>query len=81
MQVCPIDWSENIEGRRAQGGVIRPMINPQDRPDWPEALYLISHKSRMGYTLEAPSDFPLTTRIDALNTAMSTALSLLTVHR
>jgi murein peptide amidase A len=73
-QVCPIDLSENIEGRPAQGGIIRPNIAPQERPDWPEALYLISHKSRQGYTLEAPSDFPLPVRINALVAAVNAAL-------
>jgi len=74
-QVCPIDLSENIEGRPAHGGIIRPNINPQERPDWPEALYLISHKARQGYTLEAPSDFPLNTRVDALVEAVKAALA------
>jgi hypothetical protein len=71
--ICPIDPSENIEGRPAQGGVIRPNISPAERPDWPEALYLISHKSRQGYTLEAPSDFPLATRVSALVAAVNAA--------
>jgi predicted deacylase len=73
-KVCPIDLSEIIEDRAAQDGIIRPNINPQERPDWPEALYLISHKSRQGYTLEAPSDFPLATRVDALVAAVKTAV-------
>jgi predicted deacylase len=64
-QVCPIDQSAMIEGREAQGGVIRPNISLQDRPQWPEAFYLITHKSRLGYTLEAPSDFPLPVRVAA----------------
>jgi hypothetical protein len=64
--VCPIDLSENIEGRAAKGGIVRPNISPHERPDWPEAFYLIVNKSRQGYTLEAPSDFPLQTRVDAL---------------
>ena len=72
--VCPVDLSENIEGRAALGGIIRPNISPQDRPDWPEALYLISHKSRQGYTLEAPSDFSLTTRVSALVAAVNAAM-------
>jgi protein MpaA len=79
-QVCPIDGSENIEGRPAQGGIIRPVIMPQDRPDWPEALYLIRHKSRLGYTLEAPSDFPFPTRVNALVAAIWTSLQLLTAE-
>ena len=73
--VCPIDHNEIIEGRPAQAGIIRPNINPQDRPDWPEALYLISHKARQGYTLEAPSDFPLSTRVDALVAAVQAAIN------
>ncbi|HEX9048225.1 MAG TPA: M14 family metallocarboxypeptidase [Verrucomicrobiae bacterium] len=77
--VCPVDLSEIIEGRPAHGGIIRPNILPQDRPDWPEAFYLISHKSRQGYTLEAPSDFALSTRVDALVAAVTAALEALTV--
>ena len=73
-KVCPIDLSENIEGRAAHGGIIRPKIIPAERPDWPEALYLISHKSRQGYTLEAPSDFPLATRVNALVAAVRAAI-------
>jgi hypothetical protein len=74
-KVCPIDLSESIEGRPAQNGIVRPNISPQERPDWPEALYLISHKSRQGYTLEAPSDFPLATRVNALVTAGNASLN------
>ena len=73
-QVCPIDASEIIEGRAAQDGIVRPNVAPAERPDWPEALYLISHQSRQGYTLEAPSDFPLQTRVDALVTAVRAAM-------
>ncbi len=64
-EVCPIDLSDKIEGRTASGGIIRPNLIPAERPDWPEAFYLITEKSRQGYTLEAPSDFPLPTRVAA----------------
>ena len=70
--------SESIEGREAKGGIVRPNILPRERPDWPEAFYLITHKSRLGYTLEAPSDFPLATRVNALVAGVSTALAALT---
>ena len=76
VKVCPVDLSENIEGRPAHGGIIRPVLNPPARPDWPEALYLICHKSRLGYTLEAPSDFPLATRVNALVVAVNAAMNL-----
>ena len=64
--VCPIDLSELIEDRPASGGVIRPSTDPRSRPDWPEAFWLFTHKTRHSYTLEAPSDFPLATRVAAL---------------
>jgi hypothetical protein len=74
-KVCPIDLSENIEGRTAKNGIVRPNIVLQERPDWPEAFYLITQKSRQGYTLEAPSDFPLSTRVAALVAGVNSALA------
>jgi hypothetical protein len=73
-KVCPIDRSETIEDRPAQGGIIRPNLDPNTRPQWAEAFYLIMHKSRQGYTLEAPSDFPLNVRTDALVAGVNAAL-------
>jgi protein MpaA len=75
-KVCPVDLSDTIEGRAARGGIIRPNLSPADRPDWPEAFYLISHKARLGCTLEAPSDFPLAARVSALITAVNAALDV-----
>lgn len=72
--VCPIDRSEIIEGRSARGGIIRPDLDPRHRPQWPEAFYLITHKTRLSYTLEAPSDFPVPVRVAALVSAVRTAL-------
>lgn len=79
--VCPVDRSEIIEGRPARGGIIRPQISTQERPDWPEAFYHLTHKSRQGYTLEAPSDFPLPVRVNALVAAVHAALGALTETR
>ena len=73
-KVCPIDRSEIIEGRTASGGVIQPKINPAERLDWPEAVYLITQKARQGYTLEAPSDFALAMRVNALVAAVRAAI-------
>ena len=71
---CPIDLSPVIETRPASGGIVRPDVDPLSRPQWPEAFYLLQHKTRLSYTLEAPSDFPLATRTAALVTAVKTAL-------
>ena len=71
-QVCPIDHSERIDDRPAKGGILKPVVSPEARPLWPEAFYIVLHKTRLSYTLEAPSDFPMPTRIDALCTAVKT---------
>jgi hypothetical protein len=63
-----------IENWPAHGGVLRPNIKPAERPQWAEAMYLISHKTRRSYTLEAPSDFPLAVRVQALTVAVRTVL-------
>jgi hypothetical protein len=73
-KVCPIDRSEMIEGRPARNGIVRPNVSPHDRPDWPEAFYMITHKTRQSYTLEAPSDFPLPARVNALAAAVNAAV-------
>lgn len=73
--VCPIDQSALIEGREAHDGIIRPAIDPTLRPQWPEAFWLLQHKTRLSYTLEAPSDFPLQTRIAALVAGVNAALA------
>jgi hypothetical protein len=73
-ETCPIDRSEIIEGRPAQNGIIRPNMDPHTRPQWAEAFYLIVNKTRFSYTLEAPSDFPLATRVDALVIGVNVAL-------
>jgi hypothetical protein len=73
-EVCPIDLSAEIEGRPARGGIIRPDIDPSSRPQWPEAFWLLNHKTRHSYTLEAPSDFPMATRVAALVTAVRAVL-------
>lgn len=75
--VCPIDPSPVIDGREANGGIIRPSLDPDSRPQWPEAFHLIRHKTTLSYTLEAPSDFPLTVRVAALVAGVRAALEAL----
>jgi hypothetical protein len=65
-EVCPIDMSLTIEGRPAANGIINPNVDPHSRPQWPEAFYLFTHKTRLSYTMEAPSDYQLVTRVGAL---------------
>lgn len=73
-EACPVDPSEVIESRPAHHGIIRPSVDPRTRPQWPESFFLLMHKTRLSYTLEAPSDFPLAVRLAALVTGVRTAL-------
>jgi predicted deacylase len=73
-KVCPVDTSPVIENWAAHNGVIRPNINPAERPQWAEAFYLVMHKTRQSYTMEAPSDFPLPARVAALTAAVRAVL-------
>lgn len=79
-KVCPIDLSETIEGRPAKNGIIRPETDPRSRLQWPEAFYLVSHKTRLSYTLEAPSDFALSVRVNALVAGVNAALQSQQTH-
>jgi len=80
-EVCPIDRSEIIEGRPAQNGIIRPSVDPRSRAQWPEAFFLLTHKTRLSYTLEAPSDFPLPVRVAALVAAVRAAVETIARSR
>jgi murein peptide amidase A len=77
-KVCPVEHSEVIEGRPAKGGIIVPTVNDLKRVDWPEALFLIMHKTRLSYTFESPSDFPLAPRVNALVAATTAAVEAAT---
>ncbi len=76
-EVCPIDMSLMIEGRPAVNGIITPSVDPRDRPQWPEAFYLFTHKTRLSYTMEAPSDFQLVTRVAAEVASVRAVLDLI----
>jgi hypothetical protein len=64
----------------AQGGIIRPSTDLNSRPQWPEAFWLLTHKPGTLYP-EAPSDFPLTTRVAALATAVRVVLEEVLARR
>ncbi len=73
-KVCPIDLSPIIESREVRGGIIRPSLDPLTRPLWPESFWLLQNKTRLSYTLEAPSDFEIGVRVNALAEATQAAL-------
>ena len=74
-RICPIEEAAVIDGRPAQGGIIRPDVDPAKRELWPEAIYLHAHHTRLGYTLESPSALALEERIAAQLAAVSAAVA------
>ena len=72
--ICPIDDSETIDGRSSVLGILRPNVDPKTRELWPESIYLQAHHTKLGYTIETPSGFPLEQRIRALTAAVTTAV-------
>jgi hypothetical protein len=79
----PIDLRPEIEEVRALGGVInrRDVLAKhgriEDRPDWPEAIYLSLHHTRVAITTESPMPFPLEARIAAQVAAVQTLMEAL----
>jgi murein peptide amidase A len=79
-QHVPIDLRPEIEEAPAHGGVIsrKDLIAKlgrfEDRPDWPEAIYLSVHHTRVSFTTETPKPFPLEQRIKAQIAAVTTLL-------
>lgn len=74
-RVCPIDLAAVIDSRPSREGIIRPNLDPELRPQWPEAFWLLQHITRLSYTLEAPSDFSIAMRVEALTAAVNCILS------
>jgi protein MpaA len=79
----PIDLRPEIEGVVAAGGIIerRDLIRLygaiEDRPDWPEAIYLSINHTKVSYTTETPKPFPLENRIKAQIAAVTVLLKSL----
>lgn len=69
-----IDRNPVIDGRPACDGVIRPESDPAQRDRWPEAIYLRAHHTSLCYTLESPSAFSLSDRIEMLTLAVRAGL-------
>jgi protein MpaA len=79
----PIDQRPEIEEAPAHGGVLSrkdliAKLGPiEDRPDWPEAIYLSINHTRVSYTTETPKPFPLAGRVAAQIAAVETLLAAL----
>ncbi len=73
--ICGVDRSPVIEGMPAKDGLItRPVADFEDRPLWPEALWLVVKRTDRNMTLEAPSAQELGIRVAALGAAVRAAV-------
>lgn len=78
-QHVPIDMRPEIEEVPAKGGVLsrKDLVlkhgRIEDRPEWPEAIYLSVNHTQVSYTTETPMPFPLEQRVQA-QIAAATAL-------
>jgi hypothetical protein len=79
----PIDLRPEIDEMPARDGIISrkeivALRGPiEDRPDWPEAIYLNLHHTKLSYTTETPKPFPLAQRVQAQIAAVQTLLEAL----
>ncbi len=74
--MMPIEASSLIDGRPVdEPGIIRPVSDPLLRTNWPEAIYLCQEHTTLSYTLETPSSFPLSERIEAMISAVKAAVN------
>jgi murein peptide amidase A len=64
--VCPIERTDVIHDMPADNGVVRAYGNPYANFEWNEAVFLATHKTKLSYTLKAPSQLPLAVRATAL---------------
>jgi len=76
-RIGPIDEAQIIDGRPARGGIIRPDGDPAKRDQWPEAIYLRAHHTRLSYTLETPSGRPWAERVGAHRAGVTAACQAL----
>ncbi len=65
-QTIGLESGEEIDGwPTCARGLIHPPSEPEFREVWPEQIYLLNRFTKMSYTVETPSEFPLVRRISA----------------
>ena len=83
----PIDERPEIEEVPAHGGIlqraelIRKMGPIEDRPEWPEAIYLSVNHTNVSYTTETPMLVPIEKRVAAQIAAVGAVLTALNSSR
>jgi protein MpaA len=83
----PIDLRPEIDEFPARDGIVSrkeiiAMRGPlEERPEWPEAIYLSVNHTKVSYTTETPKPFPIEQRIAAQIAAVETLLGALAGNR
>jgi len=81
----PIDTRPEIDTFPAHDGVLSrkdivALRGPiEERPDWPEAIYLSLRHTKVAYTTETPKPFPLAQRVAAQIAAVRTLMGALQI--
>ncbi|MGZ8919830.1 MAG: M14 family metallopeptidase [Limisphaerales bacterium] len=75
-ELCPVESADLVDNWECRAGIIRPQVDPMERPQWAEAIYLSVNKTAQSYTLETPSDFSLDLRVRTHVNAVHAALRL-----
>jgi len=66
-----------LQVTRNQGPLIAKLGPLEDRPEWPEAIYLTVHHTDVVYTIETPKPFPIKARVKAHIAAVETLMNAL----
>ena len=74
-EIMPVNLDEEIDGSKADKGVIGKELDLSAMEWWPMAFYSYSRGTQMCLTLEAASCFELNARVDAHLSALNTALN------
>ena len=73
-KIIPINLNEIIDGMNAEKGIIHKLKNINEMEWWPMAGYSLSMNCGHCFTLETPTKFPLSTRVNAHLEAIDRAL-------
>lgn len=72
----PANMDLEIEGIRAEHGLLAKLSDPNQMDWWPMAMYAVDKGSRTSFTIETSTHFPIETRVDCHLTAIQTAMRI-----
>ena len=75
-EIIPINTDNEIDGSTAHQGVINNDLDLSNMDWWPMALYGISRGAQISLTLEAPTQYELSSRVKAHLLGIKTALEI-----